>query len=408
MSQTVAMDAETQHRMARRATWTLATAQALYSAATVIIIATGGLVGTMIAPSPAWATVPITTFVIGTALSTIPAAMFMRQFGRRPGFMAGALCGLISAVLAIYAMYERNFPLFCLATLMQGTYQAFAQQFRFAAADLAEGEYRAKAIAYVMAGGIAGGTFGPLVIMYSKDMLAPVQFAGSYVASALMTVVAVAVLATLHIPHVRHESVAGDERPLRVIFSQSRLIVAMICGMVSYGVMNLVMTASPIAMVACGFSVDEAAWAIQWHVVAMYVPSFFVGHLINRFGVEKVVAAGLVLLLGAGIAGLTGLSFANFSIGLILLGIGWNFGFTGGTAMVTTCYQPAEKNRVQGINDFAVFGAVACASLASGGLLASFGWDAVNIALFPMVGLCVVALAYLALAKPRHLDESSA
>ncbi len=405
---TLAVDSEQaiKYRMAQRATWTLAAAQALYSAATVIIIATGGLVGTMIAPSPAWATAPITTFVIGTALSTIPAALLMRRFGRRPGFMLGAACGTVSAVLAIYAMYERNFALFCFATLLQGTYQAFAQQFRFAAVDLAEGEYRAKAIAYVMAGGLAGGIFGPLVIMHAKDLLAPVQFAGSYAVSALMTAAAIAVLATLHIPHVRHESVVGDERPLSEIFTQPRLIVAMICGMVSYGVMNLVMTASPIAMVACGFSIDDAAWAVQWHVVAMYVPSFFVGHLINRFGVEKVVAAGLVLLLGAGIAGLAGLSFANFSIGLILLGIGWNFGFTGGTAMVTTCYRPAEKNKVQGINDFAVFAAVACASLASGGLLASLGWGSVNVALFPMVGLCVIALIYLALARPPHLDES--
>ena len=384
-------------RLARRATVTLSIAQALYITTTLIIIATGGLVGTMIAPVKSLATLPITTFVIGTALTTVPAAMFMRRYGRRPGFMLGAFAGLFSALLAAYAIYERDFQLFCSATLLQGVYQAFAQQYRFAAADLASENYKAKAISYVLAGGIAGGIVGPLVIIYTKDALEPVLFAGSYIVSAGVSVLAVMVLATLKIPNEQNESLVGTERPMREIFTQPRLIVAMICGMVSYGVMNLVMTASPIAMVICGFSVDDASWAIQWHVVAMYLPSFFTGHLINRFGASRIVMIGLVMLLGTGIAGLVGITFTNFAIGLILLGIGWNFGFIGATSMVTDCYLPAEKNKVQGINDFSVFAVVALSSLTSGGLLATFGWNAVNIAVFPMVAICFGALIIMAI-----------
>lgn len=392
-------------QLARRATITLSVAQALYIATTLIIIATGGLVGTMIAPVKALATVPITTFVIGTALTTVPSALFMRRFGRRPGFMVGAFAGLISALLAAFAIYRRDFLLFCLATMLQGIYQAFAQQYRFAAADLASEDYKPKAISYVLAGGIAGGIAGPLVIIFTKDTLAPVLFAGSYVFSAGICIAALAVLATLDIPNYRDESVAGEERPLRRIFSQPRLIVAVICGMVSYSVMNLIMTASPIAMVICGFTVDDASWAIQWHVIAMYLPSFFTGHLINRFGAGRIVALGLLMLIGTGIAGVTGISFPNFAIGLILLGFGWNFGFIGATAMVTDCYLPSEKNKVQGINDFAVFAAVATSSLTSGGLLAGFGWSAVNAAVFPMVMVCFAALIFLMMLNRARLRQ---
>jgi MFS family permease len=400
------MDETECDRLARRVTLTLSVAQALYIMTTLIIIATGGLVGTMIAPLKGLATLPITTFVIGTALSTVPSALFMRRFGRRPGFMTGAAAGMASAALATYAIYQRDFTIFCMATMMQGIYQAFAQQYRFAAADLASDAYKPKAISYVLAGGIVGGIAGPLAIMYTKEALAPVLFAGSYIFSVVTSVLAVIVLATLNIPHVRHAAAKGEERPLAVIFSQPRLIAAMICGMVSYGVMNLVMTASPIAMVMCGLTIDDAAWVVQWHVIAMYLPSFFTGHLIARYGAGRVVFVGLLMLLGTAASGLAGITFTNFAMAMILLGLGWNFGFIGATAMVTDCYLPAEKNKVQGINDFSVFAVVAMASITSGGLLATIGWSAVNWAILPMVLVCLAALFSLIAfkrARPQQI-----
>jgi MFS family permease len=223
------------------------------------------------------------------------------------------------------------------------------------------------------------------------------MFAGNFAAVAVLSIGAMGIISQLNIPHTRDDLSTSDARPLGVILKQPRLLVAILCGMMSYGMMNLVMTSTPIAMVACGFTVDDSAWVIQWHALAMFVPSFFTGSLILRFGVERVVAAGMVLLALAGIAGLAGIAFANFAVGLVLLGVGWNFGFVGGTAMVTECYRKSEKNKVQAVNDFMVFATVATASLTSGKLLDAVGWSAVNMALFPMVGLCILAVAWLGL-----------
>lgn len=386
---------------ARRNAIVLAIGQALYGSATVIMFTTAGLIGVQIAPSKAWATLPISAFVIGTALSTIPAAMLMRRIGRRPGFMLGAFAGTVGALVGVYAIFTRNFPLFILATVLQGVYQAFAQHSRFAAADMASPAFRPKAISWVMTGGVAAGLLGTSLVMLTTDLLAPVTFAGCYAAMAVICTLAIGVLAFVDIPRKEQTVAQGEARPLSEILRQPRLIVAVIAATLSYGMMNLVMTAAPIAMIDCGFTTASAAWAIQWHVMAMYVPSFFTGQIIARFGAERVCAFGLLLLACAATAGLLGISFGNFAVNLVLLGLGWNLGFIGGTTLLTDCYRPAERERVQGLNDFAVFGTVAIASLTSGKLLDWFGWASVNIAIFPTVVVALSLILWIMLRRRR-------
>lgn len=385
--------------LARRNALLLAAAQALYVCSTIILITSAGLLGAMLADDKGLATLPVSTFVIGTALTTVPASLFMRRVGRRVGFLGGALLGLLSALLAIYAIIARDFWLFSLATAFNGAYQAFAQYYRFAAADTASDAFKAKAISWVLIGGILSAFLGPLIIMATKDMFAPVLFIGTYAASAGLAVVAMGVLSFVNIPHRRAEPGDDAGRPLAVLIRQPRLLIAIVCGMMSFGMMNLVMTATPLAMVDCGHTINDAAWVIQWHVLAMYVPSFFTGNLINRFGAERIVAVGMALLAGSGLAALAGLGFAHFAVALILLGVGWNFGFVGATTMVTDCYYPVEKNRVQAVNDLAIFVTVAAASLSSGKLLDAIGWEAVNLALFPMVALVLAMLLWTGLAR---------
>ncbi|MBK1866273.1 MFS transporter [Aestuariivirga sp. YIM B02566] len=387
---------------ARRNAIVLAIGQALYGSATVIMFTTAGLIGVQIAPSKAWATLPISAFVIGTAVSTIPAAMLMRAIGRRPGFMLGAFAGTIGALIGVYAIYTRDFQLFILATVLQGVYQAFAQHSRFAAADMASPAFRPKAISWVMTGGVAAGLLGTSLVMFTTDLLAPVTFAGCYAAMAVICTLAIGVLAFVDIPRKEETVSAGDTRPLAEIVKQPRLIVAVIAATLSYGMMNLVMTAAPIAMIDCGFTTTTAAWAIQWHVMAMFVPSFFTGQIIARVGAERVCAAGLLLLAAAATAGLLGISFGHFAVNLILLGLGWNFGFIGGTTLLTECYRPAERERVQGLNDFAVFGTVAIASLTSGKLLDWFGWASVNIAVYPTVVVALSLILWIMLKRRRR------
>jgi len=388
---------------ARRNAIVLAIAFALYSCGAINIIVSSTIVGTMIAPDKSLATLPVTSFVVGTALSTVPASMLMRRIGRRSGFMLGACFGILSGIVAALAVYEQNFLLFLAGTFLQGTYQAFAQVYRFAAADIASPGYRSRTISIVLLGGVAGAVVGPLIVMHTKLLLAPVLFAGSYLASSALSVAALLLLLLVDIPHHREEASDGEEtRPLSVILAQPRLIVAMLCGMMSYGLMNLLMTATPLAMVGCGFTVDDSAWVIQWHALAMFLPSFFTGGLIARFGVERIAFTGMALLTLSGLTGLAGVAFSNFAVGLILLGLGWNFGYVGGTTMVTECYFPAEKNKVQAVNDFAVFTTVALASVVSGKLIEGIGWSAVNWAMFPLIALCLLGLAWITLINRRE------
>lgn len=385
---------------AKRNALLLTIAQAFYSSSTVILIATAGLVGAGLAPSRGWATLPVSAFVIGTMLTTFPASMLMRRVGRRPVFIAGALSGVASGLLGLYAIITASFPLFVLGAVLQGGFQATSQYFRFAAADDASPEFRPKAISWVLTGGVAAGLFGTLIVMKTSHLLDPYVFAGCYVASAALALAAACVLAFLNLPH-RPEAVAGHARRLSEILAQPRLMAAILCGMMAYGMMNLVMTAAPLAMIGCGFVVSDSAWVIQWHVLAMFVPSFFTGSLVSRFGAERITALGMAMLAAAGGAALAGIHFENFALAMILLGLGWNFGFIGATTLISEGYAPSERAKVQGVNDFAIFTTVAAASLSSGKLLDAVGWQAVNYAVFPMAAFGLALVLWLGRREAR-------
>ncbi len=380
---------------ARRNAVILALAQAFYGAVTTAVVVTAGLVGSQLAPSPEWATLPMSMMIIGTATTTFPISLMMKRVGRRTGFVACALGGMAGALVGAYGIWERSFGLFLLGCFLIGIYQASASYYRFAAADTASPAFRPKAISWVMTGGIAAALFGTLMVMATVDVLAPVTFLGTWLAMAALAIVAAALLLAVDIPY-KDEKRQATGRPLSVIARQPRYIVAALTAMLAYGIMVLVMTATPVAMLGCGFSVQESSWVIQWHALAMFVPSFFTGSLITRFGAEKISAVGMLLLVGAAVAGLMGIRFENFAVGLILLGLGWNFGFIGGTTLLTTTYEAAERNKAQGLNDLLVFGTTAITSLSAGKLLAWFGWDGVNYAVFPMVVLSLVMIGWLA------------
>jgi MFS family permease len=384
---------------ARRNALILAIAQALYGAATTMLIVTAGLVGTQLSPDPSWATLPVSTFIIGTALTTLPISLLMKRIGRRAGFTLAALVGAGGALLGTYAIYQKGFMLFLAATFLLGIYQASASYYRFAATDLASPAFRPKAISWVMTGGVAAALFGTLLVIGTVDLLAPVTFAGSWVAIAVIALTAAVLLQAVDIPRTTAAADGPPPRPLATIAVQPRYIVAALTGMLSYGIMMLVMTATPVAMIGCGFTVQDSSWVIQWHALAMFVPSFFTGHLIARYGVERIAAVGMLLLSGAAIAGLLGIRFENFAVGLVLLGLGWNFGYIGGTTLLTECYAASERNKAQGLNDFMIFATTALASLSAGKLLSAFGWEGVNYAVFPMVILALVMIGWLYLHR---------
>ncbi|WP_373503093.1 MFS transporter [Aestuariivirga sp.] len=379
---------------ARRNAVILAIAQALYGAVTTALVVTAGLVGSQLSSDPAWATMPMSMMIIGTATTTFPISLMMKRVGRRVGFVSCALAGAVGGLVGTYAIFERSFGLFLLGAFLLGIYQASASYYRFAAADTASPAFRPKAISWVMTGGIAAALFGTLMVMGTVDLFSPVTFAGTWAAMAGLSVLGAVLLLAIDIPH-KDDIAKPTGRPLGVIARQPRYIVAALTAMIAYGIMVLVMTATPVAMLGCGFSVQDSSWVIQWHALAMFVPSFFTGSLIARFGAEKISALGMVLLVAAAVAGLMGIRFENFAVGLILLGLGWNFGFIGGTTLLTTTYESAERNKAQGLNDFLVFGTTALTSLSAGKLLAWFGWDAVNYAVFPMVLLGLVMIGWL-------------
>ena len=379
---------------ARRNAMILAASQAIFGATSTALVVTSGLIGSTLAPSVAWATLPMALSIVGTALTTFPISLMMRRVGRRTGFVLCALAGAAGAFIGAYAIFVRSFELFLLGCLVSGIYQASASYYRFAAADTASPAFRPKAISWVMTGGIVAALVGTFMVMATTNLFAPVTFAGTGVAMAVLALVGAAILLFIDIPLTqKHDAPSG--RPLGVIARQPRYIVAAMTAMLAFGIMVLVMTATPVAMLGCGFSVKDSSWVIQWHALAMFVPSFFTGSLITRFGAEKISAIGMLLLVGAAVSGLMGIHFENFAIGLILLGLGWNFGYIGGTTMLTETYEPEEKNKAQGLNDFLVFTTTAVTSLMAGKLLAWFGWEGVNFAVFPMVVLALVMIAWL-------------
>lgn len=387
-------------RQARRNVAVLAGATALAGANASVIFATGAIAGVQLAPDPSFATAPITVFVLGMAFGTLPTGAIARRFGRRASFMVGAGFGALCGFLACAAVLTGTFWLLLVATFCGGFYAAAAQAYRFAAADMASPAFRPRAISLVMAGGVLAGVVGPQLVTHTMDLWPPYLFAASYLGQAAVALLAMALLAFVDIPRLPAES-AGGGRPLMEVARQPAFIVAAICGVVTYALMNFVMTAAPLAMKLCGHALKDSNLAIQWHVMAMYAPSFVTGSLIARFGAGRVVAAGLVLTAGAAVVGLMGQGVWHFWIALIVLGVGWNFGFIGASAMVTQTHRPEERTRVQSFNDFLIFGTMALGSFSSGHILTEQGWNAVNLVVFPPVALALAMLAFRALRGPR-------
>jgi len=370
----------------------LTAAQALSGANAVVVYATGAIVGNTLAPSPALATLPISIFVLGMAACSLPAGVIARRYGRRAAFLVGTGCGVLVGVLAALAVVLGLFWLFCVATFFGGAYAAVVLSFRFAAADCVPPQRRPRALSFVMAGGVFAGVIGPQLVTYTMDLWPPYTFAGTFLAQAAVAALSAMILLGVRIPVPTAEELAGG-RPLGVIARQPEFITAVTCGVVSYLLMNFLMTAAPLAMRMCGLSQASANLGVQWHVIAMYAPSFFTGRLITRFGAHRVVAAGLALTAVSAAVGLVGADVDHFWLTLILLGIGWNFGFVGASALVLECHRPEEKTRVQSFNDFIVFGTVALGSLLSGSVLTTYGWNTVLWLSFAPLALAVLVLA---------------
>ena len=395
------------HKRAKFNVTVLVLAQAILGSQMPMIFTIGGLAGQTLAPNPCYATLPISLIVLGSMLAANPLSMIMQRYGRRVGFFVGALGGALGGAVGAYGLYLHSFEVFLIGSLLTGIYMSAQGFYRFAAADTASEAFRPKAISYVMAGGLASALIGPqLVKVTAQSMVVP--FMGTYLAIIVINVLGSALFLALNIPKPEPRSAdAPVERSRWEIMKTPAVAVAMICAMVSYALMNLVMTSTPLAVVGCGFDQNTAADVVSAHVLAMFIPSFFTGHLIARFGTTKIVAAGLVILACAGAVALQGVNVENFFLALILLGVGWNFGFIGATTMLAAAHNPEEKGIVQGMNDFFVFGGVTVASLSSGGLMNCSGgspvegWTAVNIAMVPFLTLAGGALIWLAMQKRR-------
>lgn len=379
----------------------LAAAQALAGANSTVVYATGAIIGNMLAPRPALATVPVSVFVVGMAAATLPVGALTRQYGRRVAALFGNVCGVIVGLLAALALVTQSFILFCIAMLFGGAYAAVVLTFRFAAAECVRPEERPRALSTVLAGGVVAGVLGPQLVTATMNLWPPYAYAVTYLASAGVAVLSAIVLLGVRFEHQPPVSGRTGGRPIYAILRQPRFIVAMLCGVVSYMMMNFMMTSAPLAMELHGISRVLANYGIEMHVVAMYAPSFFTGRLITRFGASRIIMAGLVLIALSAIVGMSGQTVNHFWIGLVILGVGWNFGFLGASALVLTCHRPEEGPRVQSINDFVVFGAMVVGSFASGSLLTTYGWQLVSGLILPPVLLAAASLLWLSWSRER-------
>jgi predicted MFS family arabinose efflux permease len=392
-------DALTGDRLARRNALVLAITQALAGGNNTVLVATAAIVGTMLAPDKGLATLPISIFVLGMWMGTLPMGVLARRLGRRNALQIGTVCGVLTGLICCVAVLQGSFLLFNIGAVFSGFYASGHQSYRFAAADTASDEFRARAISWVLVGGIFAGVVGAQLVIATQNLWPPYLFAATYIGQSALALIAGAVLMFVNIPKPPPRSVVGDGRPLLEIARKPRFIVAVVCGVAAYSMMNLVMTSAPLAMVMCNHSVTDATLGLQWHVLGMYAPSFFTGALIARFGLERVTGLGFALIIVAAAIGTAGISLWHFWIGLALLGVGWNFAFIGATTMVTHCHRPNERNKVQAFNDFLVFGSMAIGSFSSGQLLASFGWATVNEVVFPVVLAAGALLVWSALRR---------
>ena len=388
-------------RRAKRNVAVLVGAQAILGSQMPMMFVVAGLAGQMLASNVCFATLPISMIVLGSMLSATPVSAIMQRYGRRAGFFLGTFGGATGAVVSAYGLYTASFTLFLVGSFISGIYMSAQGFYRFAATDTASDDFRPKAISYVMAGGLISAVIGPQLATATSTAFV-VPFLGTYFAVVSVNVIGSLLFLFLDIPKPEPISPNAPRGRTRwELLTTPRIAVAVICAMVSYALMNLVMTSTPLAVVGCGYTEKTAGYVVTGHVLAMFAPSFFTGHLINRFGVEKIMGLGIAILAAAGIVGLQGVDLENFFVALILLGLGWNFGFIGATTMLTGAHEPHERGRMQGLNDLLVFGGGAVASLASGGLMncsggsAVEGWTAVNMAMVPFLALAGGSLIWL-------------
>ena len=373
----------------------LAAAQALFQVVSIMVMTIGALAGSQIAPSPTWATLPIATMFLGTAVMVFPASLWMVRVGRRVGFLYGTLLGVAGGLIAALGISQASLPMLAFGTFLVGAYQAFAQFYRFAASEVADAAFRPRAISLVMAGGVVAALAGPTLARLGGDLLQP-EYLGSFLMLALVSLLATGVLLGLHMPPV--ESVQAGHakgRPWQQIVVQPTYAVALFGAATGYGIMILAMTATPLAMLHHHHGLDDAASVIQLHVLGMFLPSFITGSLIVRFGVLRIMLSGVLLFIGHILLTLTGTSFSSFASALILLGVGWNFMYIGGTTLLTRTYTPAEKGSAQAINDGVIFAVGLVCSFAAGGLLHVLGWQTLNLILLPWLGLAAASLIWL-------------
>ncbi len=380
----------------------LACCQALLLTNASGLISMNGLVGYSLVETKTLATLGATTYVLGSALSTMPMSLWMARVGRRRGFMTGALINIGGCGLAVIALWLASFPLYCIATAVVGIYNAVGLQYRFAAAEVAAPADKARAISLVLAGGIFGGFLGPAITRWGRDLFAA-PFLGSFMLLAVVALVALAVQWHVHVPKPVGAERAGGGRPLRKIVRQPVFVVAVLSAGLGYGLMNLLMTATPLAMDFCSLPYSQAALVISWHVVGMYGPGFVTGSLINRLGVLNVILAGVLVMAGGAAVALTGNDLPHFLAALVLIGVGWNFMYTGGTALLTESYSPAEKARTQGANDFIVFSVMGISSFSSGALVSAAGWEIMNWGAFPFLALVAVVVVWYARHRRRRV-----
>ena len=390
-------------RLAKRNAVVLAVAQALAGGNNTVIVATAGIIGLVLAPDKSLATLPISVMMFGLWFSTVPMGLMARNYGRRTALQIGTAVGAVSGLVCCVAVLQGSFALLLLGTFGCGFYAAGHMSYRFASTDTATDAYKPIAISYVLAGGVLAGVIGPSVVIFTKDLWPPYLFAATFIAQAGLALLAGLALSKLKLPPPMSRAEIDRGRPLGEIVRSPKFIVAVFVGVSSYTLMNLVMTSAPLAMVGCGHSVTEATLGIQWHVLGMYAPSFITGSLIARYGVNRIVALGLAMLLVSALVGIAGLTVAHFWISLTLLGVGWNFAFIGATTIVARSHRPEERTKVQSFNDFLIFGSMALGSLASGMILATYGWIAVNGVMFPPIVAAGALLLWLMIRERRQV-----
>jgi len=382
----------------------LSATQALFQTVSVMVMILSGVVGWMLAEDKSLATLPIAMMMVAAAVTMIPASFFMQRYGRKAGFVLGATLGCIAGLLAAIAIWLDNFSLFVAANMLVGSYHAFAQYYRFAAADAASADFKSRAISWVIAGGVIAAVAGPNLVIFTQNV-GSVPSALTYLTMVPLGILAILLLSRLALPPVATTEASDTPRALPAIMRQPIFLTALAGSAIGSAVMLLVMTATPLAMQNCGLPLSSAATVIQWHVLAMFAPSFFTGNLIRRFGVLTIMGTGVAMLLGHVAIALSGIAYLHFLSGLILLGAGWNFLFIGGTTLLTEAYRTSERAKVQAAHDFLMYVAVSIATFSSGSLLNAYGWQSVNLAVLPMLAIALLMIVMLGMQRKRDLQN---